>query len=160
MIKKLFCHFSKELLDSLEKFYLRDEQNTIKKRRKNFDLEIQGESIEFIYDSHGQTFLFTLYKKVVAQEAKRLGLRFHKGFELSMFAGDSTISFNSLRSTWNGIHATPVKSRAAGNPSVSSRIEHDSPARSRRGAISRSCHRFIVSFCSFHSLREAQSRET
>ena len=59
MIKKLFCHFSKELLGSLKKIYLRELIKNNARKKKIFDLEIQG--VEFIYDSHGQTFLSTLY---------------------------------------------------------------------------------------------------
>ena len=33
MFKKLFCHFSRELLGPLENLYLRDESNTMQKRR-------------------------------------------------------------------------------------------------------------------------------
>ena len=41
MIKKHFCHFSKELLGSLEQFYLRNECYVVEK--KSFDFKIQDQ---------------------------------------------------------------------------------------------------------------------
>ncbi|KOX71088.1 hypothetical protein WN51_03629 [Melipona quadrifasciata] len=44
-------------------YYFRDEWNTMQERKKIFSATFhQIEGVEFIYDSHGQTFLSTLWK--------------------------------------------------------------------------------------------------
>ena len=53
------------------KFYLRDEYSVM--QTKIFFVKInfhQMESVQIMYDSHGQTFLSTLYFQLVQQHAK------------------------------------------------------------------------------------------
>ena len=84
---KLFAkNYQVTTYDFLEKFQLRNEQNTMQKKKKILILKFlkfkirqifytyfhQIESVEFIYDSHGQTFLPTLYILYIDQTLFRL----------------------------------------------------------------------------------------